>query len=235
MPHLAPVLQKPNLHRPFNCRVYERQECQLTTTCQPAAAFGREETQWSGTIRDISVGGLRLSIGRRFEPGTGLAVELDQDRDDKRTVLVKVVHVKRQLDGMWSLGCKFISELSDEEIQRLVAGNDEVANKQTEPALDMTTVIPQRSVEDVFFQLKCGSATLLECFLKRMRVPGAWPLPEGKVVTIAGGNSAETHWRLQLQVLQCSHRGEGWLFQARLLNPPSAAHLLQAIGRLARG
>src|SRR5437764_9646563 len=108
---LAPPAAKPNAPQSgYHCRVHERQSCELPTSCQPAAAFGNAESKWSGVVRDISPGGLQLSLTRRFEPGTGLAVELARhDTDKVSTVFVKVVNVRRQEDGLWALGCKFLN------------------------------------------------------------------------------------------------------------------------------
>ena len=103
---LAPPAAKPNAPQSgYHCRVHERQSCELPTSCQPAASFGNPECKWSGVVRDISPGGLQLSLTRRFEPGTGLAVELARhDTDKVSTVFVKVVNVRRQEDGLWALG-----------------------------------------------------------------------------------------------------------------------------------
>ena len=41
---------------------------------QPAAAFGREESRWEGTIRDVSQGGLRLTLDDGREAAARLVV-----------------------------------------------------------------------------------------------------------------------------------------------------------------
>src|SRR5690242_12168671 len=66
-----------------DCRVYERRPCHLPTSCQPAAA---QETRWAATIVDLSQGGVRLSLRRRFERGACLAIELPgRDGEDPYT------------------------------------------------------------------------------------------------------------------------------------------------------
>jgi PilZ domain len=106
---------------PRNCRVYERKECELPSTCRPASVTDAAEVRWSATIRDISQGGVRLMVGRRFEKGTGLAVELAGDFErDSTIVFAKVVHLRRHESGAWLLGCKFLSALSEDEVQRLL-------------------------------------------------------------------------------------------------------------------
>src|SRR5581483_12051944 len=60
----------------LTCRVHERRQCDLPSTCQPTSAWGRKDARWRATIHDISVTGVSLLVARRFEPGAGLAVEL---------------------------------------------------------------------------------------------------------------------------------------------------------------
>jgi len=79
-PQLMPAAERPPLERPIaNCRIYERKPCDLPTTCRPATAHDLNETRWAATVVDISLGGVRITLQRRFEKGTGLAVELPGD------------------------------------------------------------------------------------------------------------------------------------------------------------
>jgi hypothetical protein len=119
--HAAPGPQRPN------CRVHERLACALPTTCQPASVSDANEVRWSATICDISQGGARLRLERRFEKGTGLAVELPGDLErESAIVFVRVVHLRREDDGAWILGCKFVSELGEDELQRLLTSTHHV-------------------------------------------------------------------------------------------------------------
>src|SRR5947207_14623946 len=94
------------------CRVSERLACELPSSCQPASGITSKESRWAATIRDISLGGAKLNLRRRFEPGTGLAIELPgTGNGEAYTVLARVVHVRAQSDGTWLLGCRFISQL----------------------------------------------------------------------------------------------------------------------------
>ena len=79
---------------------------------------------WEGVIEDISQQGVRLRLRRRFEPRTGVAIELPgKDGLDSETVYAKVVHVRNDEDGSYILGCRLMSELSGEELQRLLTVN----------------------------------------------------------------------------------------------------------------
>src|SRR5262245_5132454 len=99
-------------------RVSQRHACVVPTSCLAAPAWGKKEAQWPAVISDVSEGGIRLVLRRRFEPGTGLGVELPgHDGSEPYTVLVKVIHVRAASGGTWALGCQFISQLSDDELR----------------------------------------------------------------------------------------------------------------------
>ena len=55
------------------CRVYERHPCAVPTACQPA---GGNEMRWQAVIQNVSLGGVRVSLTRRFERNSVLALEL---------------------------------------------------------------------------------------------------------------------------------------------------------------
>lgn len=207
-----------NLPPRFHCRVHERQPCELPTSCRPAAAFGVAENNWTGIIRDISPGGLQLTLGRRFEPGTGLAIELGKGAAAKvSTVFVKVVHVKRQENGLWALGCKFISELGEDEIGRLVPAVDEQPPKK-------------KVVSAVHFQIDLSSVSAIHYIVNQLNVPESWPLPPGTDVTVRGGRAVGSPWELTVEVVLCQQHEEGWVFQGRLHDAPSATALLHFLG-----
>ena len=109
-----------------DCRVYERKPCVLPATCQPASVSEMKETRWQASISDLSQGGVLIHLQRRFEKGTALGLELPGDLNrDSTIVFVKVVHL-RPHDGAWALGCKFVSALSEDELQRLLTSTNHV-------------------------------------------------------------------------------------------------------------
>lgn len=100
-------------------RASVRYPCELETSCAPLP--GRSGLEWSGQVRNISCGGLGISLQRRFEPGTLLAVAIQAgDGSPAQSVLCRVVHVHAQTDGGWLTGCCFASELSEEDVQALL-------------------------------------------------------------------------------------------------------------------
>src|SRR5690348_14403940 len=78
--------------------------CELQASCQPLAGWLDRESVWPGTISDLSTNGLGLVLGRRFEPGSGLAVELPASAvRGEETFLVKVAKVQSLPGGRWLL------------------------------------------------------------------------------------------------------------------------------------
>jgi hypothetical protein len=76
---------------------------------------------WPATITDISLGGLALVLGRRFEPGTVLSLEcFGTDRDQPSALLLRVKYAKPQDFGHWLVGGAFLEPLTCEELQALL-------------------------------------------------------------------------------------------------------------------
>lgn len=98
--------------------------CELEASCQPVAGWLDRESVWPATISDLSTDGLGLVLGRRFEPGSGLAVELPASAvRSEETFLVKVAQVQSLSGGRWLLSCAFVSALSEETVLTLVGQN----------------------------------------------------------------------------------------------------------------
>lgn len=243
------VLEHTDSARPsIDCRVYERQSCALPTTCQPASVLAMKEQRWAATIVDISQGGVRVKLQRRFERGTGLAVELPGDAArESAVVFVKVVHVKSQDDGTWALGCKFVSELSDDEVHRLVTSDDYVlsSTKREDPTgayeehdeIDNDEPAPApapvvTSITEVGVEILVARESPIRCWIKRLDVSKCWPLTPGKSLNIGGKAKDGTIWSIKLEVIQLSQKGEGWQLQSRLAQPAAASGLMRVLGRL---
>jgi hypothetical protein len=88
-------------------------------SCRPITAQPTEA--WSAVVRDMSTGGLGLVVNRRFEPGTLLIVDVqDAEQTNSRSLLVRVVHVERDEENFWFLGCKFPTALTESELLSLM-------------------------------------------------------------------------------------------------------------------
>jgi hypothetical protein len=99
-------------------RAWVRLASERDASCRPIAGFA--EAAWLGTVRDISQGGVALILRRRFEPGTGLFIEVETNAGESRCLPARVVRVKLESAGSWITGCAFASLLSPEELQTLV-------------------------------------------------------------------------------------------------------------------
>jgi hypothetical protein len=83
----------------------------------------QREMGWEATVRDISCMGIGLLLPRRFEPGTLLAVEIDEEPNgQKRLLVARVVRTSPQSEGGWLVGCRLASSLTEDELQ-LLLGN----------------------------------------------------------------------------------------------------------------
>lgn len=71
-------------------------------------------------VVDISPAGIGLETDQSLEVGTLLSVELHgAGHDSALTILASVTRVTPRDNGGWTLGCHFIRELSDQELQAL--------------------------------------------------------------------------------------------------------------------
>jgi hypothetical protein len=100
-------------------RAWVRYPCALESTCQPLGTA--RGLQWTGKILNISCGGVALLLGRRFEVGTLLALEVPKSQTrDSLTLMARVAHVSTRPGGNWQIGCAFTHAISDEDLQALL-------------------------------------------------------------------------------------------------------------------
>lgn len=72
-------------------------------------------------VRDISVTGIGLLARTPVPPATFLFVELQSMVDGSaRRLRARVIHVTRQSNGSWLLGCSLTDELTLEELLGLL-------------------------------------------------------------------------------------------------------------------
>jgi len=99
-------------------RVTVRYPSHLRGSCHTVHA--RQAAGWPAQFLNVSCGGLGLLLQRRFEPGTVLAVEpLDVNGGTSSVLLVRVIHATRRADGGWLLGCRHVTDLTEDEVQAL--------------------------------------------------------------------------------------------------------------------
>jgi hypothetical protein len=72
-------------------------------------------------VINVSAGGVAMRSVRSFERGTLLQLEFrGLDGQPLAPRLARVVHAKPIPEGGWTLGCTFVRELSDEDVQALM-------------------------------------------------------------------------------------------------------------------
>ena len=82
----------------------------------PSLHGGGACEQWPAVLCDVSAGGLKVRLARRFEPGTELAVELPVGER-----AVRVVRVRQDRAGHWVHGCEFAERLDAQTLRTLMA------------------------------------------------------------------------------------------------------------------
>lgn len=97
-------------------RVWLRHAANLNILCKEV---GDElESGVSGVLRSISRGGMQMIAPRRFEPGSVLRVESADSHDENGfAVLAWVVRAQPHGEREWTMGCRFSSELDDDQLQ----------------------------------------------------------------------------------------------------------------------
>lgn len=104
-------------------RAWVRFPCDSQATYRPSSSS--EIGEWQAQVTNVSPRGIGLVVSREFQPGTMLNIALPLDSHKCfRTVLACVIHVTRQENERWSLGCSFPSELSAEDLEAF--GGDRV-------------------------------------------------------------------------------------------------------------
>ena len=80
-----------------------------------------ESLSWGAVVQDISTDGLGLTLCYPFRLGTYLAVDIPTLSGTLRSMMVRVVHVDDQRDGMWRLGCEFVKPLSESDMDIVIS------------------------------------------------------------------------------------------------------------------
>jgi PilZ domain len=198
------------------CRVSQRHSCQVPTACQPAAS---NELRWAATMEDISLSGVRIRLRRRFEPRSALAIELPgRNGEDASSVYVKVMHVRNQGGGYCTLGCKFMSELSEDELDRLLALSDgtEADEEEGENAdvAEHTEPEPRRTlVANLHLWIGAGVGRYVHCRVKRFRIAGTWPAVAGSALKLQGVSAEGLRLDHTFDVVGCAQNADGWCLQ----------------------
>ena len=105
-------------------RAWVRRSCNLETSGRATAAM--REVHWFGTLLELSPGGLRLLLNRRFETGSVLEIEVNSEHGlHTPTLIARVVHVTAEDDGLWALGCALDQVLTADELAGFLGEDSE--------------------------------------------------------------------------------------------------------------
>src|SRR5262245_3518468 len=100
-------------------RLWGRSPCDVEVTCRGTS--GNREPQ-AARVRNISCGGIKLTLARAFHPGELISVVLPASaRGGTEEVLACVVRCEELEDGRYELGCTFAAQLQEDDLQRFGA------------------------------------------------------------------------------------------------------------------
>jgi hypothetical protein len=230
--------------REAECRVYERKACGLATTLQPVAARSEQDIVWPATIRGVSEGGLGIVMGRRFERGAGLAIELPGNgHRPPQTLLAKVAHTTSLPGNRWLLGCSFVSPLGEDEVRSMVALAEALnadAPKTSTPLpnilsgppapaepLDTAGRIPVMT--DLWFEGEAQDGQIVRVRVRNLYLTGTWPSPPGTTLRIWARDRSTNPAGMLIEVIDCRKQDDVWTLKYRPVRPVSA-DVLRKIG-----
>lgn len=94
-----------------------------TASCSPLA---ERQTVLSVLVRDVSANGIGLLSARRFERGTILLLQVQDDGEALPPLLVgKVVYETPQADGNWHIGCALTRAVAQADMRALTEESSE--------------------------------------------------------------------------------------------------------------
>jgi hypothetical protein len=242
-PTPSAATQSPPPRLNVECRVTERQPCDLQTFCQPVAAREDHDVKWPAVVRDVSTRGVGLVLGRRFERGTALAIEIPKiGAYPGDTLLAKVIHATPLGGGTWLLGCRFVSDLSDDGLMGLmrlaraqqtrlaVNGPAAVAERPTILAAQKpTSLISGITLEGTTAKGRVGRVPV-----RRLYLAGSWPVPAGTVLRVRVANQGGQHPPVRIRVTRCTLEGDRWTVTYTFADPPSP-EMMHLLGHLVSG
>lgn len=99
-------------------RAWGRVRCDTELTCRPTAGGA---APLPARARDISPGGISLTLGRAFQPGELLSITLPGGGPGQTEEVLGCVVRCGELDGAFAVACTFAAHLDDADLQRFGA------------------------------------------------------------------------------------------------------------------
>jgi hypothetical protein len=116
---LKPLCTHPNRDQTTDQREVQRLTCDIAANFQLVA--GEDQVPQSARVLNISASGVGLQVDGAIENGALLSLELRNTAATfEKTVLACVVHVTRQPQHSWILGCNFIRSISEDDLRALL-------------------------------------------------------------------------------------------------------------------
>jgi hypothetical protein len=119
VPDSSGLLREPDERVPTERRAWVR--CCCTGECHVRGADRLPDVFEAARVRDISPHGIGLVLTSRVARGSMLDLEFP-GAEFNRVLLAQVVHVTRQPDGTWLVGCQFAFPLDVSELHFLLQG-----------------------------------------------------------------------------------------------------------------
>jgi hypothetical protein len=85
----------------------------------------------------------------------------------------------------------------------------------------------------VLLYLEVGPNQVIDCRIRNLAVPTAWPPSAGQILTIQLNTSQRPRPTLRVEVVQCALKAGHWILRGRLVTP-SWDELLRALGHSVR-
>jgi hypothetical protein len=219
---LTTVPRPPVLRAPVEGRVHVRYNCDLPAACRPTSEWRIKEAHWPATVLDISQGGIGLVMRRRFEAGANLTIELAAgEGQEAYAVIARVVHVWAHPGGLWALGCRFLGELGDDELNRLLPAPNGPAAAAAVPthAPAASPVAPSQAgtliLADVHLQIESQESGLQRFLVRRLTISSAQRPAPGRKLTIKIAKSGGPPRTFTAQVIGWDRGGKGEVLRCR--------------------
>jgi hypothetical protein len=101
--------------------LYPSLQSWTTVVADTADVQALAENKPTAQACDISRGGLKLLLARKFERGTTLKIRTVHDGSEKmESVTAEVRYAVPTCQGKWMVGCAFLKELSEKELRSWV-------------------------------------------------------------------------------------------------------------------
>jgi hypothetical protein len=246
-PNLSNRPQPPSAARAGELRVRRRIACDAPASCQPVAARSSQDPGWTGKVRDVSSQGVGLILSRRFEPGTCLVIELPAPAPRApETLFAQVEHATALAPVSWLIGCSFATELSEDELQRLLRLVPTPSSASKVPAaIDRLTAHTADGVRpsatsrqaalnsvvlpDVTLEAEVAAGKAATFSVRRLHMTGPWPPAPGTTLTVRGADRLGSPAEIRLRVNSCSQKAGRWTVN---YSPADASSLeaLQLLG-----